>query len=376
MNNKEVEIFHTIALTQIPKIGCITAQKLIDTFGSATAVFQLKKADLSTVDNIISDNIIKSILSEKGLAFKIAEKEMAFIIKNNITVFIKNDELFPKRLSHCLDAPLLLYGKGNLDLNPKRSVAIVGTRQYTEYGNKTTHQIVETLSTYGNVQIVSGLATGIDTFAHQAALKYGLSTLGVLGHGLQTIYPAGNKKLSISMQEQGGLLSEYTSSTIGEAYNFPRRNRIIAGMADAIIVVEAHAKGGALITAKIGFSYNRDVFAIPGKIGDKASEGCNNLIKNNTAALITSADDIIKMMMWDDNPPKKTEKTTQMRLLLDLTNEEQEIVQILQEKEKLNIDELLLTTSWNITTLSKILLTLEFKGIINCLPGKRYVLTI
>jgi len=375
MNNKEVEIFHTIALIQISEIGCVVAQKLIDVFGSASAVFQLKKSELSGVGNL-SENVIKNIVSEKKLAFEIAETEMAFIAKNNIKVLLKNDECFPKRLIHCLDAPLLLYGKGNLDLNPKRSVAIVGTRQYTEYGNKITHQIVETLSTYDNLQIVSGLATGIDTFAHQAALKYGLSTVGVLGHGLQTIYPVGNKKLSVSMQENGGLLSEFTSTTVGNAYNFPRRNRIIAGMADAIVVVEAHAKGGALITAKIGFSYNRDVFAIPGKIGDKASEGCNNLIKNNTAALITSAEDIIKMMMWDDNPPRKTEKAKQTRLLLDLTNEEQEIVQILQEKEKLNIDELLLTTSWNITTLSKILLTLEFKGIITCLPGKRYVLSI
>ena len=374
MNNKEVEIFHAIALTQIPKIGCITAQKLIDIFGSATAVFQLKKTDLSTIDNL-SDNIVKNILSEKDLAFKVAEKEMAFIAKNDITVFLKKDESFPKRLSHCLDAPLLLYGKGNLDVNPKHSVAIVGTRQYTEYGSKITHQIVEALADCGNVQIVSGLATGIDTFAHQAALKHGLSTVAILGHGLQTLYPAGNKKLSVSMQEHGGLLSEYTSSTVGDTYNFPRRNRIIAGMADAIVVAEARKEGGALITAKIGFSYNRDVFAIPGKIGDKSSEGCNNLIKNNTAALITSGEDIVKMMMWDDSPRKNTEKVKQTRLLLDLTAEEQLIVQALQEKEKLNIDELLHTTSLNITTLSKILLTLEFKEIIDCLPGKRYVLS-
>lgn len=374
MNNKENEIFHTIALTQIPEIGCITARKLIDIFGSASAIFQQKKSALSA--GKISDNVIKSILSEKEIALQIAEKEMKFIEKNNISVFLKNDKLFPKRLTDCLDAPILLYGKGNLNLNPKYSVAIVGTRKYSEYGVAMTSKIVEELSVHNDIQIISGLAAGIDTFAHRSALKHYLSTIGVLGHGLQTIYPANNKKLAISMQETGGILSEYISTTIGIAHNFPRRNRIIAGMADAIVVAEAHKKGGALITATIGFSYNRDVFTVPGRIGDKASEGCNNLIQFNKAALITSGEDIIKMMMWDDKPGKSTVKAKQIQLMLDLSEEEQAIVDALQENEKLNIDELQIATSLNIAVLSKTLLTLEFKGIINCLPGKRYVLSL
>lgn len=373
MNSKENEIFHTIALTQIPEIGCITAQKLIDTFGSASVIFQQKKSALSAEG--ISGNVIKCLLSEREIAFQIAEKEMKFIEKNNISVFLKDDNLFPKRLTHCLDAPILLYGKGNLDLNPKYSVAIVGTRKYSEYGVAMTNKIVEELSNHDNIQIVSGLAAGIDTFAHRAALKHNVSTIGILGHGLQTIYPAGNKKLAASMQETGGILSEYTSTTIGVAHNFPRRNRIIAGMADAIVVVEAHEKGGALITATIGFSYNRDVFAVPGRVGDKSSEGCNNLIQFNKAALITSGEDIIKMMMWDDKPKQNT-KSKQIQLMLDLSAEEQAIIQALQENEKLNIDELQITTSLNIAILSKTLLALEFKGIVNCLPGKRYTLTI
>ncbi len=374
MSDKENEIFHTIALTQIPEIGCITAQKLIDTFGSASAVFQQKKSALSMGG--ISDNVIKSILSEKEIALQIAEKEMKFIEKNNISVFLKSDKLFPKRLTDCLDAPTLLYGKGNLNLNPKYSVAIVGTRKYSEYGAAMTGKIVEELSEHNDILIISGLAAGIDTFAHRSALKHNLSTVGVLGHGLQTIYPANNKKLAISMQETGGILSEYTSTTIGIAHNFPRRNRIIAGMADAVVVVEAHEKGGALITATIGFSYNKDVFAVPGRIGDKASEGCNSLIQFNKAALVTSGKDIIKMMMWNDKPGKSTAKARQIQLMLDLSREEQTIVDALQGNKKLNIDELQIATSLNIAVLSKTLLTLEFKGIIHCLPGKRYILSL
>ena len=375
MENRKSEIIHTIALTQIPTIGCILSQKLIEVCQSAESVFKESKKNLLKL-GFLSFATIENLIYAKGMAMETALREMEFIEKNNISVFLRNDETFPKRLKECLDAPVILYGKGNLNLNPKRSLAIVGTRRLTEYGNKMTEKIVKELSSYGNIQIVSGLAAGIDTCAHQAALKYGLSTVGVLGHGLQTIYPASNKKLAVSMQQTGGLLSEFTSTTKGDAHNFPRRNRIIAGMSDAIVVIEAHEKGGALITATIGFSYNRDVFTIPGKIGDKASEGCNNLIKYNKAALITSGEDIVKMMMWDDSPKKNSNKNKQIQLMLELSDEEQIIIKVLQENEKFNIDELQIATSLNIALLSKTLLTLEFKGLINCLPGKRYTLII
>ena len=375
MNNRNTEIAHTIALTQIPTVGCILSQKLIDACGSAEAVFKESKKSLSKLEFLSYTNV-ENLVCAKNTAMKIASQEMDFIQKNEIAVFLKNDEDFPKRLKECLDAPVILFGKGNLDLNPKRSVAIVGTRRLTDYGSKMTEKIVKELSSYGNIHIISGLAAGIDTCSHQAALKNGLPTVVVLGHGLQTMYPASNKKLSVSMQQTGGLLSEFISLTKGDAHNFPRRNRIIAAITDAVVIVEAHEKGGALITATIGFSYNRDVFAVPGRMGDKASEGCNNLIKYNKAALITSGDDIIKMMMWDDNSKKEKSKGRQVQLMLDLNKEEQSIIQALQENEKLNIDELQIATSLNIAVLSKTLLSLEFKGIITCLPGKRYNLTV
>ncbi|MDR0368227.1 MAG: DNA-processing protein DprA [Bacteroidales bacterium] len=375
MDNRTSEIIHTIALTQIPTVGCILSQKLIETCGSAEAVFRESKKKLSALTFLSAANI-DNLIHAKDMAMETALREMKFIEKNNVSVFLKKDQSFPKRLSECLDTPVILYGKGNLDLNPKRSVAIVGTRHLTEYGSRTAEKIVEELSAYGNIQIVSGLAAGVDTCVHQAALKYELPTVGVLGHGLQTLYPASNKKLSLSMQQNGGMLTEYISTTKGDAHNFPRRNRIIAGMSNAVVVVEAHEKGGALITATIGFSYNRDVFAVPGRIGDKASEGCNNLIKYNKAALITSGEDIVKMMMWDNNQKKDPSKSKQRQLMLDLNEEEQTIVNVLQEKEKLNIDELQMATSLNIALLTKWLLALEFKGIIHCLPGKRYRMNI
>jgi DNA processing protein len=375
MDNRQTEIFYTLALMQIPLIGSTIAHKLISVCGSAEAIFKETPKNLSSVEHV-SSAIINNIASTKNIAFDIASREMEYIDKNKVTVFLKNDKTYPIRLEQCIDAPVILFGRGNLDLNPKHSIAIVGTRRYTEYGNQTTKKIIEELSTYEGLQVISGLAAGIDTIAHQSAVQNSLSTVGVLGHGLQTLYPASNRKLALKMCENGGLVTEFTSSVFGEAHNFPRRNRIIAGMADAILIVEAYVKGGALITANLGFSYNRDIFSIPGRIGDKVSEGCNNLIKYNKAALVTSGEDIAKMMMWDDKSRKNTGKGKQQKLLLDLNSEEQLIVNALQAETELDIDELLIATNLNIAVLTMSLLMLEFKGIIICLPGKQYVLSI
>jgi DNA processing protein len=376
MDNRQTEIFYTIALTQIPSIGNITAHKLISVCGSAEAIFRETSKNLSSIEHI-PKTVISSIASTKNIAFDIASQEMEYIEKNNVIVFLKNDKTYPVRLEQCIDAPVILFGKGSLDLNPKRSIAVVGTRRYTEYGNQVTKKIVGELSTYEGLQVISGLAAGIDTIAHQSAVQNSLSTVGILGHGLQTLYPAGNRKLALKMGENGGIVTEFTSNVFGEAHNFPQRNRIIAGMADAILVVEAHAKGGALITANLGLSYNRDVFSIPGRIGDKASEGCNHLIKDNKAALVTSGEDIAGMMMWDDKSRKNTGKGKQQKLLLlDLDNKEQLIVDALQARSELDIDELMIVTKLDIAVLTMSLLMLEFKGIINCLPGKQYVLSI
>ena len=371
MDNRQEEIFHTIALTQIPAVGCVAAQRLLTVCGNARQIFHEKPHLLSQIERI-SPTIAANISAHRKEAMQIAQEEMAFIEKNGIAVFLRTDDAFPSRLKHCIDAPVLLYGKGNMDLNPKHSISIVGTRRLTDYGNRMTQQIVADLSKYEHIQIISGLAAGIDAVAHASAVKHNLSTVGVLGHGLKTLYPADNQKLALSMLEKGGLLTEFTGNTRVESHNFPRRNRIIAGLSDAIVVVEAREKGGALITANIGFSYDRDVFTVPGRIGDKTSEGCNNLIKFNKAALITSGHDVVEMMLWDNKRTAAGNENRQQKLPLNLNDDETLIVKTLQQHEMLDIDELSHLTELNINTLSKTLLSLEFEGYIACLPGKRY----
>ncbi|MDR1878111.1 MAG: DNA-processing protein DprA [Bacteroidales bacterium] len=372
MENRETEILYTIALTQIPTVGHITAKKLIAVCGNAEVLFKEPAKNLSALG--INSNTVQSIVSMKSTALDAAYREMDFIQKNEITVFLSKDKAYPERLTRCPDSPVILYGKGHLDLNPKHSVAVVGTRKFTTYGIQATKKIIEELASYKNIQIISGLAAGIDTVAHQTALQHDLSTVAVLGHGLQTLYPVGNKKLAKAMLAQGGLVTEFTSTVVGEPHNFPRRNRIIAGMSDAVLVAEAYEKGGALITANIAFSYARDVFTLPARIGDKSSEGCNNLIKRNIAALITSGEDIIKMMMWDNKSDKTKPRQTQ--LMLDMNTDEQLIINTLEEKKQLNIDELMIATGLSTTILNTTLLNMEFRGLISCLPGKRYILTI
>ena len=371
MDNRQEEILYTIALTQIPAVGCVAAQRLLSVCGSAKQIFKEKANQLLLIERI-SPTIAHNIHHHKEEAVAVAQKEIEFIEKQGICVFMQTDEHFPFRLKNCIDAPILLYGKGNMDLNPKHCISIVGTRRLTDYGNRMTQQIVEDLSTYEHIQIVSGLADGIDTVAHTVSVKQNLSTVGVLGHGLKMLYPASNRKLAVSMLEKGGMLTEFMSHTLPEAHNFPRRNRIIAGLSDAIVVIEAREKGGALITANIGFSYDREIFTVPGRIGDKTSEGCNNLIKFNKAALITSGHDIVEMMLWENKRTAANKEGKQKKLPLNLNNEETLIIETLQQNEMLDIDELSMITELNINTLSKTLLSLEFEGYIVCLPGKRY----
>jgi len=371
MNNRTEEIFYTIALTQIPAVGSVAAQRLLTACGSAEQIFKEKNSRLSLIERI-SPTIASNIEVYRTEALQFAQKEIEFIERHQITVFLRTDDTFPSRLKNCVDAPVLLYGKGNMNLNPKHCISIVGTRRLTDYGNRMTQKIVEDLSAYPDIQIVSGLAAGIDAVAHSSAVKYGMSTVGVLGHGLKTLYPASNQQLAISMLEKGGLLTEFTSNIFADAYNFPRRNRIIAGLSDAVVVVEAHKKGGALITANIGFSYDRDVFTVPARIGDSASEGCNDLIKFNKAALITSGHDIVEMMLWESKRASSANEGKQKKLPLTLNEYEMQVMEILKRHEILNIDELSQMTELSINTLSQTLLMLEFEGHIACLPGKRY----
>ncbi len=358
-------LLYKIGITLIPGVGDVNGKKLISYCGSPEAVFREKRKALMKIPGI-GEATVTSILSQKVL--ERAEKEIAFIEKYKIKPLYYTDKEYPSRLKHCIDSPILLYYKGNADLNAEKVVGIVGTRRATEYGKESCKKIVEGLADL-NVLIVSGLAYGIDTCSHKAALKNELDTVGIVAHGLDRIYPYDNKSLAKKMQNHGGILTEFMSETNPDRENFPQRNRIIAGMVDALIVVESAKKGGALITADIANSYNRDVFAVPGNVTNKFSEGCNLFIKTNRAALIQSADDIKYVMRWEPEskmPPK------QRKLFIELTDDEQKIVDILKEMEQAGIDHLVSGSQLTPSKVASALLNLEFEGIVKSLPGKIY----
>ncbi len=356
---------YEIALTLISGVGNVNGKKLVAYCGGAEAVFSEKKEALSRIPGI-TDRTLESIKS-KELMLR-AEQEIKFVENNGIKPLYYLDADYPKRLQHCHDSPLMLYYKGSADLNAKKVVGIVGTRKITDYGRAMTEKIVAELSA-NDVLIISGLAYGVDAAAHYSALKYNLATVGVLGHGMQTIYPAAHRKLSIKMMQNGGLLTENLSGTLPERENFPKRNRIVAGMVDCLVVVESALKGGAMITADIANSYDREVFAIPGRVGETYSEGCNHLIKTNKANLLTSASDISYVMRWDVDT-KVVAK--QMRMFRDFSEEEQKVIDVFKEKNIVHLDEIIVATQMSAPKIASILLSLEFDGILTALPGKRY----
>ncbi len=358
-------LLYQIALTKLPQIGDITAKKLLFHFGDAQSVFKAKGKDILAAG--FSKLVIKSLKSASAL--KEAELEVAFVEKNNITPVFYTEANYPYRLKFCDDGPILLYYRGSANLNYSRIISIVGTRKITEYGKWMGKKIIEELAD-SNILIVSGLAYGADTIAHQTALDMGIPTVGITAHGHDTLYPAENRKMAKMMLETGGILTEFTSKTIPNRENFPKRNRIIAGLADATLVIEASSKGGALITADIANSYSRDVFAIPGRTNDPMSEGCNNLIKYNKAALVTSATDIIRAMSWEP----KSVKNKQTSLFQELTEQEMIVAKMLSDHGDCGIDLLINTLEMSATKMASVLLNLEFKNIIRCMPGKRYAL--
>jgi DNA processing protein len=360
------DLIYKLALTLIPGVGSVNGKSLVAYCGGVKAVFMEKKRALLKIPGI-GEQTINAIANHN--VFGRAEEELSFIEKNKIVPLFYLDKEYPIRLKHCHDSPLMLYYKGTSDLNAPKVIAMVGTRKATEYGRDICRKIIEGLVEQ-NVLIVSGLAYGIDTWSHKAALDNKLDTVGVLGHGLDRIYPFANRALAEKMTGSGGLLCEYMSNTMPDRENFPMRNRIIAGISDAVIVVEAGASGGALITAEIANSYNRDVFAVPGRLGDPHSEGCNKLIKINKAALIQSAKDISYLLNWNDEKDQK--KVVQRQLFLDLSPDEELIVNTLREKGDMEIDTLLLETLLMPAKAASVLLNLEFEGVIRCLPGKVY----
>ncbi len=359
---------YRIALTLIPGVGDIIGKKLVSYCGGVEAVFKEKKTNLLKIPSV-GEAVVNSIVNHD--LFERVDKEIAFIEKYNIKPMFYLDAAYPTRLKQCMDSPMMLYYMGNTDLNTTKVVSVVGTRSITEYGKDSCKQLVKDLAAQ-EILIVSGLAYGVDTCAHKTAIDNNLPTVGVLAHGLDRVYPLLNKPLAEKMIRNGGLLTEFMSDTNPDRENFPKRNRIIAGMADAVIVVEAAKRGGALITAEIANSYNRDVFAVPGKLTDSFSEGCNHLIKTNKAALIQSADDLLYIMGWEIN--KKQKKTAQRQLFIELKPEEQIIYDLMSQKPSSSIDELCINSKLNVSKIAEALLNLELEGIIKAMPGKVYKL--
>ena len=359
------ELTYQLSLCQVPYIGYVHAKKLCDVFGSASAVFNASQAELERIEHIGS---IKAKSIRQFRDFGKAEKEIKFITKYGISPLFLTDNGYPKRLLNCFDPPTMLFYKGAADLNALRVVAIVGTRNNTEYGKQFTERLVKRLSD-ANVIIVSGLAFGIDAIAHKCALKYNIPTIGVVGHGLDTIYPPEHAGLARQMLKVGGLLTEFRSNTKPDKHNFPSRNRVVAGISDATIIVESGIKGGSNITANLAWEYHRDVFAVPGRTIDVKSEGCNRLIRENKAVLLDDPEQFIELMQWNDHGKKPN--ILQKKMFVDLSEDEQKIMECLKEKENVNIDELNLSCALSVSSIASALLALEMQGVVKILPGRR-----
>ena len=361
------QTLYNVALTQVNGIGAVQAKQLLDFFGNAEDIFKASLKSLSALDGIgeIKAKAIKDFSEFKGI-----EIELEFCEKHHIQIIGLKDVDYPKRLLQCFDAPTVLYYRGNVDLNTSKIVSIIGTRTNSDYGKQMTEQIIKALNEQ-QVLIVSGLAFGIDAISHRAALDNGLPTIGVLAHGLDSIYPAQHKNLASEMLKNGGLLTEFPRLTKPDKHNFPRRNRIVAGISDATIVIETALKGGSMITADLAFNYNRDLFAVPGKLTDAKSSGCIKLIQQNKAIIYTNEIDFAEVMGWQ---PKKKKPTIQRQLFTNLSEEDQKIINILSLKESTHIDDLFIQSGLSSGTIATCLLTLELQNIIIVLPGKMYML--
>lgn len=356
-----------LALYFIPGIGPVLLKQLISYCGSAEEVFRQAKHKLVRIPGVgdITADAIRT-----GKSMRQAEQEAAKAERHNVQILVYTDPAYPERLKSIEDAPALLYTRGNINFNHPRTVGIVGTRKATVYGKMCVEELVKDLVPH-QAHIISGLAYGIDIHAHKEALKHGLPTMAVLGSGIDVVYPAMHRDTAEKMTNQGALITENPFGTNPDAHNFPQRNRIIAGMSDALIVVEASDRGGALITAEIANSYNRDVFAVPGNLNQPYSLGCNQLIKTNKANLLTSVRDLEYIMNWT---LEQLDKAAQLSLELeDLDEEERQVLLLLKEKKRaLSIDELSFIAQLPQGKLSSLLLSLEFKNRVQSLPGKRY----
>jgi DNA processing protein len=360
-----------LALHHTPGIGDYLLKQLISYCGSAEEVFKKPKGKLLKIPSV---GEVTAEAIRNGKSFEKAEKEIAKAEKSNTEILFYTDKKYPHRLKQINDSPALIYWQGGANLNHQKTVAIVGTRQATEYGKEMVEKIIKDLVPH-QALIVSGLAYGIDIQAHKQSLKNNLQTIGIMGSGMDIIYPSAHKETAKKMIGHGGLLTENSFGTKPDAHNFPARNRIIAGMSDALIVVEAAEKGGALITAEIANTYNKDIFAVPGSIGITYSEGCNKLIRTNKANLYSSIKDLEYIMNWSaENPEIKKVKATSIDLN-EFDPDEQTVIKILQEKNApVMIDELTIKSSLSPSLLASLLLTLEFKNVVKSLPGKMFAI--
>jgi len=367
------DLKYYIALAHIEGIGPILAKNLISYCSGVKNIFDARKKQLSKIPGI-GPTTLNSINKFKNAALTFADKELKFIEQNNIEAITFQDPNYPYRLKQCADSPIVLFKQGNAKLNVSKIISIVGTRRCTDYGRHIVRKFVEELKK-NNITVVSGLAYGIDYFAHKNAVENDIPNIAVVAHGLDMIYPALHKKLSSQIIKNGALITEFPSNTIPNKENFPKRNRIVAGICDATIVVESSIKGGAIITAYLARDYNRDVFAFPGRINDSASNGCNNLIKKNIAGLIENTDDLLCQLGWQKESNTNKSKTRQTTLMLNLTKEEDAIVSILKAEEQgISVDKISLASKKSLSNIAGTLLALEMKNIVEVLPGNKYKL--
>lgn len=367
------EIINTIALTRINYFHLTGMLQLYRRLGSATAVIEHRR----NIRDVLPDASPKLVQSLQQLDEPLhrAEIELQWNLENGVMPLCMNDENYPQRLRQCDDAPLMLFYKGNINLNQRRVICVVGTRRNTVYGEDLIRRFMRDLRQLcPQLLVVSGLAYGVDIIAHRQALQNGYPTVGVLAHGVDYLYPARHKQTADEMVKKGGLLTEFLTQTNADKVNFVRRNRIVAGISDACVVVESAAHGGGLITASLARTYNREVFAFPGNVGSQYSEGCNNLIRDNVAGLISNADDFVKSMNWDDDV--KLQRAQQVgierQLFPDLSTEERKVVSALKKHNDLQINMLSVQADIPIAHLTAILFSLEMKGVLKALPGGMY----
>ena len=362
----DTELLHLLALLKVDGVGDIVAKKLLNHFTTAENIFKAKANQLESIDGI--GRVLIKNLKDKTV-FNLAEAELKFIKENNINCLFYQDEKYPDRLKHCIDGPILLFTSGTIDFNNRKVISIVGTREITSYGTEFCKKFIEDLAPLNPI-IVSGFAYGVDIVAHKVAMDLGLQTIGVVAHGLNQVYPKVHKKYVAKMEQNGGFMTEFWSNSNPEKENFVKRNRIVAGISEATIVIESAEKGGSLITANLANDYNRDVFAVPGRTSDKFSQGCNNLIKTQKAHLLTSAADLIYILNWELKQDET--KAIQKQLFVSLENDEQKIYDYLQKNGKQLLDVIALDCDFPVFRISSILLNMELKGVVRPLPGKLF----